>query len=68
MLFLQLDELLDLVKAEQAELHRQAARDALAAQATARPSSTTRPQLWSRLTSFIRTARHRPTRRTTQSA
>jgi hypothetical protein len=30
MLFLQLDDMLDLIKYEQAELHRQAARDALA--------------------------------------
>jgi hypothetical protein len=42
MYFMQLDDLLDLVNYEQRELHRQAARDALAAQAARRAGEAPR--------------------------
>jgi len=49
MFFLQLDEMLDLAKYEQAELHRQAAQDALAAQARYQGGQTRRGVWWARL-------------------
>jgi hypothetical protein len=48
MFFLQLDEMLDLVKYEHAELHRQAALDALAAQARQSGALTPSHSWWAR--------------------
>jgi hypothetical protein len=48
MFFVQLDDMLDLVKYEQAELHRQAARDALAAEATLCGNQAPRAHWWAR--------------------